>query len=91
MNDNYPLKAHRLPRFFKWGGGGVPFKWSFGWLTGLNGGKARAAKLTPERRVEIAKKAARARWGRFCSFVVDILYLTFYNFNLSLIPLQNVF
>ena len=30
---------------------------------GAKGGKARAAKLTPERRSEIAQKAARARWG----------------------------
>lgn len=30
---------------------------------GLKGGKARAAKLTPERRSEIAKKAAAKRWG----------------------------
>ncbi len=30
---------------------------------GLKGGKARAAKLTAERRAEIAKKAAAARWG----------------------------
>ena len=29
---------------------------------GLNGGRARANKLTPERRSEIAKKAAEARW-----------------------------
>ena len=31
---------------------------------GKKGGKARAAKLTPEKRREIAKKAADARWGR---------------------------
>jgi len=31
---------------------------------GLKGGKARAAKLTPEQRSEIAKKAAMARWGK---------------------------
>ncbi len=30
---------------------------------GLKGGKARAEKLTPEQRKEIAKKAAQARWG----------------------------
>jgi hypothetical protein len=30
---------------------------------GLKGGKARAAKLTPEERSEIAKKAAQARWA----------------------------
>jgi hypothetical protein len=30
---------------------------------GLKGGKARAAKLTPEQRSEIARKAAAARWG----------------------------
>lgn len=30
---------------------------------GLKGGKARAAALTKKRRVEIAKKAAAARWG----------------------------
>ena len=29
---------------------------------GLKGGKARAAKLTPEKRSEIARKAAAARW-----------------------------
>ena len=29
---------------------------------GAKGGKARAAKLTPEQRSEIAKKAASARW-----------------------------
>ena len=29
---------------------------------GLKGGKARAAKLTPEQRSEIAQKAAMARW-----------------------------
>ncbi len=28
------------------------------------GGTARAAKLTPEERSAIAKKAARARWGK---------------------------
>jgi hypothetical protein len=31
---------------------------------GLKGGKARAAKLSPERRAEIAKKAAKSRWGK---------------------------
>lgn len=30
---------------------------------GLIGGKARADKLTPERRAEIAKKAAEKRWN----------------------------
>lgn len=35
-----------------------------GKLGGLKGGKARAATLTPERRREIAQKAARARWGK---------------------------
>lgn len=30
---------------------------------GLKGGKARAAKLTAERRSAIAKKAAAARWN----------------------------
>jgi hypothetical protein len=29
---------------------------------GLKGGKARAAKMTPEQRSEIAKRAAAARW-----------------------------
>ncbi len=41
----------------------IDFK-ALGRLGGLNGGKARAAKLSPERRVEIAKKAALARWGK---------------------------
>ncbi len=35
---------------------------ALGRLGGLKGGKARAAKLTPEERRKIAKKAAAARW-----------------------------
>lgn len=31
---------------------------------GKRGGKARAASMTPERRAEIAKKAAEKRWGK---------------------------
>lgn len=31
---------------------------------GLKGGKARAKKLTAKQRSEIAKKAAKARWGK---------------------------
>jgi hypothetical protein len=34
-----------------------------GRLGGKKGGKARAAKLSSEERSEIAKKAAKARWG----------------------------
>jgi hypothetical protein len=30
---------------------------------GLKGGKARADKLSPEERSDIARKAAKARWG----------------------------
>ncbi len=36
---------------------------ALGKLGGAKGGKARAAKLSREQRVEIAKKAAAARWG----------------------------
>ena len=35
-----------------------------GRLGGKKGGKARAEKLTPEQRTEIAKKAAQSRWQR---------------------------
>jgi hypothetical protein len=35
-----------------------------GRLGGLKGGKARANKLTPEQRKEIARKAAKARWKK---------------------------
>jgi hypothetical protein len=34
-----------------------------GRLGGLKGGKARAEKLSPERRSEIARNAAAKRWG----------------------------
>ena len=37
---------------------------ALGRLGGLKGGKARAASLSPQRRTEIAKKAALARWGK---------------------------
>ncbi len=35
-----------------------------GRLGGLKGGRRRAERLSPERRAEIAKKAAQARWTR---------------------------
>jgi hypothetical protein len=35
-----------------------------GRLGGLKGGEARAKALTPKRRSEIAKKAAKARWNK---------------------------
>ncbi len=35
-----------------------------GKLGGSKGGTLRAERLTPERRSEIARKAAAARWGR---------------------------
>jgi hypothetical protein len=36
---------------------------ALGKLGGLKGGKARAKKLSPERRKEIAQIAANARWA----------------------------
>lgn len=44
-------------------GGKNPAAVALGRLGGKKGGKARAAKLTPEQRSEIARNAARARWG----------------------------
>jgi hypothetical protein len=37
---------------------------ALGKLGGLKGGKARAAKLTPEQRKAIAQRAAQARWAK---------------------------
>ena len=37
---------------------------SLGRRGGLKGGKARAASLSPKRRAEIARKAAKARWAK---------------------------
>jgi len=41
---------------------------ALGRLGGLKGGKARAAKLTPKKRSQIAKKAAKARWDKKSRF-----------------------
>jgi len=41
-----------------------PHAVALGRLGGKKGGKARADKLTPEQRKEIARKAAKARWGK---------------------------
>ena len=45
-------------------GGKNPAAVSLGRLGGLKGGKARAASLSPEKRAEIAQKAAAARWNK---------------------------
>ena len=41
-----------------------PYAVILGRRGGLKGGKARAAKLTPEQRKEIARKAAQSRWAK---------------------------
>jgi len=41
-----------------------PHAVALGRLGGKKGGPARAKRLTPEERREIARKAARARWAR---------------------------
>lgn len=41
-----------------------PHAVALGRLGGKKGGPARAKKLTPEQRQEIARKAARARWSK---------------------------
>ena len=41
-----------------------PAAQTLGRLGGLKGGKARAESLTPEKRAEIAKAAAMARWKK---------------------------
>ena len=42
----------------------LPQKDRYGAPGGLKGGPGRAAKLTPEQRTEIAKKAAAVRWEK---------------------------
>jgi hypothetical protein len=41
-----------------------PFAVALGRAGGLKGGKARAAKLSPKKRREIARLAAMARWKK---------------------------
>ena len=41
-----------------------PHAVALGRLGGLKGGAARAAKLAPRKRSQIAAKAAKARWGK---------------------------
>jgi len=41
-----------------------PHAVALGRLGGKKGGLARAKKLTPEQRREIARRAAKARWGK---------------------------
>lgn len=40
----------------------VPYRVKAGRKGGKKGGKARAVKLSPSKRSQIAKKAAKARW-----------------------------
>jgi hypothetical protein len=41
-----------------------PHAVALGRLGGLRGGKARAERLAPEKRSEIARAAARSRWNK---------------------------
>ena len=44
--------------------GKSPAAVALGKLGGAKGGAARAAALSPKKRSQIAKKAAKARWGK---------------------------
>ena len=55
-NDLGPSGVVRKPK--------NPAAVALGRLGGKKGGKARAEKLSPERRSDIASVAARARWSR---------------------------
>jgi hypothetical protein len=57
-----PLKAKKLVQFPARKKN--PAAVALGRLGGFKGGRARAAKLSPEERREIAQKAAKARWAR---------------------------
>jgi hypothetical protein len=41
-----------------------PHAVALGRLGGLKGGKARTAKLSPQERSELARKAVQARWAK---------------------------
>jgi len=41
-----------------------PHAVALGRIGGMKGGKARAQKLSPRKRKQIAQKAARTRWGK---------------------------
>ena len=49
---------------FAAGDGKNPHAVALGRMGGLKGGRARASKLTPEQRSEIAKLAASVRWRK---------------------------
>ena len=56
--DDEPTAEPAAPEHEK-----APLAVELGRRGGLKGGKARASKLSPEQRREIAKKAAAVRWG----------------------------
>jgi hypothetical protein len=58
LTDNESIEPPALPD------GRNPAAVMLGRLGGLVGGRKRAEALSPERRSEIAKKAAAARWKR---------------------------
>ena len=58
--DDEPPPAKKKPRAKKKNPAAV----ALGKLGASKGGKARAAKLTKERRAEIARAAAAKRWGK---------------------------
>lgn len=53
-----------LPDVLKTKDGENAYAVALGRLGGLKGGRARATNLTSKRRLEIAKKAVQARWGK---------------------------
>jgi hypothetical protein len=64
QNAVSPMRSQgRLPgRTASWAAGAFPAAVFLAQRGGLKGGKARAETMTPERRAEIAKKAARSSW-----------------------------
>jgi hypothetical protein len=59
-----PLKEPKKPIQFPRAKQKNPAAVALGKLGGRKGGRARAAKLTPEQRKAIAQRAAQARWAK---------------------------
>jgi len=61
VTDEDPMTSRRVTKQPKKKN---PAAVALGRLGGLKGGKARAEKLSPKKRAEIAKNAATARWRK---------------------------
>jgi hypothetical protein len=68
-----------FPKFYRWGGGGIKYTWSFGWLAGIDGDLVCIKEDVQTEAVEelVLSPVCTSRIIALCGFLCKVFLLKF--------------